>query len=189
MSTPPLRGADIVMRTLERAGHTTIFTLSGNHIMSLFDAAIDTRHRLVHTRHEAAAVHMADAWGRLTGEAGLAMVTGGPGHANATAALMTALGQEAPLVLLSGHTEVTQLGRGGFQELRQAAMAAPVAKASWMATDAARLGLEVAKAIRIATSGRPGPVHLSLPSDLLDAEVPTTTIAWPQPEDFTAAPV
>ena len=71
------------MRTLERAAYNTIFTLSGNHIMSLFDAAIDTRHRLVHTRHEAAAVHMADAWGRLTGEPGIAMVTGGPGHANA----------------------------------------------------------------------------------------------------------
>ncbi len=125
MSSTDIRGADIVMRTLERAGHSTIFTLSGNHIMSLFDAAIDTRHTLVHTRHEAAAVHMADAWGRLTGEPGIAMVTGGPGHANAAAALMTALGQESPLVLLSGHTETTQLGRGGFQELRQAEMAAP----------------------------------------------------------------
>jgi acetolactate synthase-1/2/3 large subunit len=187
--TQSTRGADIVVRTLERAGHTTIFTLSGNHIMSLFDAAIGTRLDLIHTRHEAAAVHAADAFGRLTGRPGMAMVTGGPGHANATAALMTALGQEAPLVLLSGHTETTQLGRGGFQELRQAAMAAPVAKASWMATDAARLGLEVAKAIRIATSGRPGPVHLSLPSDLLDAEVPTAAIAWPEPADFTAAPV
>ena len=133
-----LRGADIVVRTLERAGHTTIFTLSGNHIMSLFDAAIGTRLDLIHTRHEAAAVHAADAFGRLTGRPGLAMVTGGPGHANATAALMTALGQESPLVLLSGHTETTQLGRGGFQELRQAEMAAPVAKASWMATDTAR---------------------------------------------------
>jgi acetolactate synthase-1/2/3 large subunit len=184
-----LRGADIVVRTLDSAGHTTIFTLSGNHIMSLFDAAIGSRLDLVHTRHEAAAVHAADAFGRLTGRPGLAMVTGGPGHANATGALMTALGQEAPVVLLSGHTEMTQLGRGGFQELRQAEMAAPVAKASWMATEAARLGMEVAKAIRIATSGRPGPVHLSLPSDLLDAEVPVAAIAWPTAEDFTAAPV
>ena len=65
MATSDIRGADIVMRTLERAGHHTIFTLSGNHIMSLFDAAIDTRQRLVHTRHEAAVVHMVDAWGRL----------------------------------------------------------------------------------------------------------------------------
>jgi acetolactate synthase-1/2/3 large subunit len=189
MTSTPLRGADIVMRTLERAGHTTIFTLSGNHIMSLFDAAIDTRHTLVHTRHEAAAVHMADAWGRLTGEPGIAMVTGGPGHANAAAALMTALGQESPLVLLSGHTETTQLGRGGFQELRQAEMAAPMAKASWTATAAERLGAEVAKAIRIARSGRPGPVHLSLPSDLLDASVAGDDIVWPEPDAFTAPPL
>jgi acetolactate synthase-1/2/3 large subunit len=189
MSSTTIRGADIVMRTLERAGHNTIFTLSGNHIMSLFDAAIDTRHRLVHTRHEAAAVHMADAWGRLTGEPGIAMVTGGPGHANAAAALMTALGQESPLVLLSGHTETTQLGRGGFQELRQADVAAPMAKASWTATSVVTLGAEVAKAIRIARSGRPGPVHLSLPSDLLDATVAAGEVAWPEPDAFTASPV
>ncbi len=184
-----LRGADIVMRTLERAGHTTIFTLSGNHIMSLFDAAIDTRLQLVHTRHEAAAVHMADAWGRLTGRPGIAMVTGGPGHANAAAALFTALGQESPMVLLSGHTETAQLGRGGFQELRQAEMAAPAAKASWTAAGMATLGTEVAKALRVATSGRPGPVHLSLPSDLLDARVAEADIAWPTAADFTAPPI
>jgi acetolactate synthase I/II/III large subunit len=187
--TQTLRGADIVVRTLENAGHTTIFTLSGNHIMSIFDAAIETTLDLVHTRHEAAAVHAADAFGRLTGRPGIAMVTGGPGHANAAAALMTALGQESPVVLLSGHTETTQLGRGGFQELRQADMAAPVAKASWMATDTARLGLDVAKAVRIATSGRPGPVHLSLPSDLLDARVPADAVAWPNSTDFIAPPV
>jgi acetolactate synthase-1/2/3 large subunit len=189
MSSTPLRGADIVMRTLERGGYNTIFTLSGNHIMSLFDAAIDTRHSLIHTRHEGAAVHMADAWGRLTGDAGIAMVTGGPGHANATAALMTALGQESPMVLLSGHTETNQLGRGGFQELRQAEMAAPVAKASWTATSTATVGAEVAKAIRLARSGRPGPVHLSLPSDVLDATVAADDIVWPGSDAFSAAPV
>jgi acetolactate synthase-1/2/3 large subunit len=184
-----LRGADIVMRTLQRAGHNTIFTLSGNHIMSLFDAAIDTRHRLVHTRHEAAAVHMADAWGRLTGEPGIAMVTGGPGHANATAALMTALGQESPLVRLSGHTETDQLGRGGFQELRQAEMASHVTKASWTARSVATLGTDVANAIRLARGGRPGPVHLSLPSDLLDATIAAGDVAWPEHNAFAAVPV
>jgi acetolactate synthase-1/2/3 large subunit len=184
-----LRGADIVVRTLERAGHTDIFTLSGNHIMSLFDAAIDTRLELIHTRHEAAAVHMADAWGRLTGQPGIAMVTGGPGHANAAAALFTALGQESPLVLLSGHTETSQLGRGGFQELRQAEMAAPAAKASWTATSTAALAANVAKALRIASSGRPGPVHLSLPSDLLDARIAESDIVWSEPGDCSASPV
>src|SRR5438445_73839 len=171
MTETTLRGADIVARTLEAAGAGPVFTLSGNHIMSLFDAAIGTKLDLVHVRHEAAAVHMADAWGRITGRAGIAMVTGGPGHANAVGALYTALGAESPMVLLSGHAATWELGRGGFQEIRQADMAAPVAKASWTAKSAAALGSDVAEAIRIATSGRPGPVHLSLPSDLLEERV------------------
>ena len=184
-----LRGADIVVRTLERAGHTDIFTLSGNHIMSLFDAAIDTKLSLMHVRHEAATVHMADAYGRLTGRPGIAWVTGGPGHANAVGALFTALGQETPMVLLSGHTETDQLGRGGFQELRQVDMAAPVCKAAWMATDTATVGMDVAKAIRLSVSGRPGPVHLSLPSDVLDAVVSEADVVWPSAADFVASVV
>ncbi len=187
--TATLRGADIVARTLERAGHTDIFTLSGNHIMSLFDAALETKLRLMHVRHEAASVHMADAYGRLTGRPGIAWVTGGPGHANAVGALFTALGQESPTVLISGHTETDQLGRGGFQELRQVEMAAPVTKAAWMATDTARIGLDVAKAIRLAASGRPGPVHLSLPSDILDARVDADSVVWPAEADFSVRAV
>lgn len=184
-----LRGADIVVRVLEDAGLTDIFTLSGNHIMSLFDAALGTRLKLMHVRHEAATVHMADAYGRLTGRPGIAWVTGGPGHANAVGALFTALGQETPMLLLSGHTETDQLGKGGFQELRQVEMAAPVCKAAWMATDTATVGMDVADAIRIATSGRPGPVHLSLPSDVLDATVPKDSVQWPSASDFTAPAV
>jgi acetolactate synthase I/II/III large subunit len=177
--TKALRGADIVARSLERLGCRQVFTLSGNHIMSIFDAAIEARLDLVHVRHEAAAVHMADAWGRLTGEAGIAMVTGGPGHANAVGALYTTLGAESPMVLLSGHAATWELGRGGFQEIRQADMAAPVTKASWTATSAANLGRDIGEAIRIATSGRPGPVHLSLPSDLLEERVESNAIIWP----------
>ncbi len=187
--TTMLRGADIVVRTLERAGHTTIFTLSGNHIMSLFDAAIETKLDLLHVRHEAATVHMADSYGRLTGKPGIAWVTGGPGHANAVGALFTALGQETPMVLMSGHTETDQLGKGGFQELKQVEMAAPVSKAAWMATDTATVGMDVAKAIRLATTGRPGPVHLSLPSDILDAAVPEDQVVWPTEADFTSEPM
>src|SRR5438046_3202980 len=175
-----LRGADIVARSLATLGCKHVFTLSGNHIMSIFDAAIEAKLDLVHVRHEAAAVHMADAWGRLTGNAGVAMVTGGPGHANAVGALYTALGAESPMVLLSGHAATWELGRGGFQEIRQADMAAPVSKASFTATSATTLGRDVGEAIRIATSGRPGPVHLSLPSDLLEERVESNAIVWPQ---------
>src|SRR4051812_19574706 len=182
-----LRGADIVARSLARLGCERVFTLSGNHIMSIFDAAIEAKLDLVHVRHEAAAVHMADAWGRLTGNAGVAMVTGGPGHANAVGALYTALGAESPLVLLSGHAATWELGRGGFQEIRQAEMAAPVSKASWTATSAASLGRDLGEAFRIASSGRPGPVHLSLPSDLLEERVEESAIAWPAPPASASA--
>src|SRR5882724_11703723 len=178
--TSSLRGADIVARSLKRLGCARVFTLSGNHIMSIFDAAIEAGLDLVHVRHEAAAVHMADAHGRLTGEPGIALVTGGPGHANAVGALFTALGAESPMVLLSGHAAIWEMGRGGFQELRQAEMAAPVTKASWMAKDTATLGQDIGEAIRIAISGRPGPVHLSLPSDLLDVKIDEGAVMWPE---------
>src|SRR5437016_7964574 len=120
-----MRGADIVARSLAAAGVRHLFTLSGNHVMPVFDAALDAKLSLVHVRHEAAAVHMADAWGRLTGEPGIALVTGGPGHANAIGALYTAAMAESPMVLLSGHAPNGQLGTGAFQEMRQAEIAEP----------------------------------------------------------------
>src|ERR1700751_345989 len=133
--TQGLRGADIVAQSLARLGANRVFTLSGNHIMSIFDAAIEAKLDLVHVRHEAAAVFMADAWGRLTGEPGIAMVTGGPGHANAVGALYTAAMAESPLGLLSGPAPTAELGMGAFQEMRQADIAAPLCK---LATTSAR---------------------------------------------------
>jgi acetolactate synthase-1/2/3 large subunit len=167
-----LRGADIVAGTLGEMGVTRIFTLSGNHIMPIFDALLSTRIQLIHARHEAACVHMADAWGRLTGEPGIALVTGGQGHSNAVAALYTALASESPLLLLSGHAPLSELGRGAFQEMAQADLARPVTKASWTAQEAATLGSDIAKAFELATAGRPGPVHVSLPVDLLEQTIP-----------------
>jgi acetolactate synthase-1/2/3 large subunit len=181
-----LRGADIVARSLRLFGCRRVFTLSGNHIMSIFDAALDAGIDLVHVRHEAAAVHMADAHGRLTGEAGVALVTGGPGHANAVGALYTALAAESPMVLLSGHAATWEIGRGGFQELRQAEMAKPVTKASWTAGSVESLGRDIGEAIRIARSGRRGPVHVSLPSDLLDARLDESAVTWPTDGAATA---
>ncbi len=182
--TGKMRGADIVARALDGAGYRTVFTLSGNHIMPVFDAAIGTGLKLVHVRHEAAAVHMADAWARLTGDCGIALVTGGAGHTNAVAALCTAQAADAPLVLLSGHAGTRELGRGAFQELRQADMAEPVTKASWTAHSIDTLGHDIAKAVRIARSGRPGPVHVSLPVDLLEGTVTEGASLLPQAAEF-----
>src|SRR5688572_21720937 len=138
--------------------------------MPIFDAALDAKLNLIHVRHEAAAGHMADAWGRLTGEPGIALVTGGPGHANALSALYTALASESPLLLISGHASLEELGKGAFQEMRQAEMAAPVTKASWTARSADTLAADLVRAWREAISGTPGPVHLSVPNDVLDAK-------------------
>ncbi len=159
-----------MMTSLASIGVRQIFTLSGNHIMPMFDAALDAGLRLIHTRHEAAAVHMADAYARLTGEPGIAMVTGGPGHANAVSALYTAQMSESPVVLLSGHAPVKQIGMGAFQEMRQADLASPVTKASWTSERTDALASDLARAVRTALSGRPGPVHLSLPTDVIEAE-------------------
>jgi acetolactate synthase-1/2/3 large subunit len=172
----PLRGADLLARSLAAAGARHLFALSGNHVMPVFDAALDARLSIVHVRHEAAAVHMADAWGRLTGEPGIALVTGGPGHANAVGALYTALASESPLVLISGHAPLGELGKGAFQEMAQAAIAAPVTKASWTVQSVDTLAADIVKAWREAKSGTPGPVHLSVPNDVLDA---ATTVAVP----------
>ncbi len=182
-----MRGADILARTLSRAGVKHVFSLSGNHVMSVYDAALDADLDIVHVRHEAAAVHMADAWGRVTGEPGVALVTGGPGHANGVGALYTALASESPMLLLSGHAPLRELGKGSFQEMRQADMAAPVVKAAFTARSADSLGEDVARAWRHAKFGRPGPVHLSLPVDVLEAKAGEA--ALPTAEAFEVRPI
>ena len=176
------RGADALVRALTNAGVRRVFTLSGNHIMSVFDASLDAGITLVHTRHEAAAVFMADSWGRLTGEPGIALVTGGPGHANAVGALYTAAMAESPVVLLSGHAPNGQLGTGAFQEMRQAEIAAPLTKLSFTSASADDIACDLGRAIRTARSGRCGPVHLSLPTDCLDGEADGESV--PGAEDF-----
>ncbi len=185
MNSKNKNGANALVNAFETAGITKVFTLSGNHIMPIYDAIFDSKIDLIHTRHEAAAVHMADAWARLTGEAGIALVTGGPGHANAISALYTATMAESPVVLLSGHAPLEQLGKGAFQEMRQTDIAAPLTKASWICQKTEDIGLDIAKAIRLAKSGRLGPVHLSLPTDVLESILPESTV-MPIPASFDA---
>ena len=183
-------GAQLVVDALVAAGVRHLFSLSGNQILSVYDATIGSGLSIIHTRHEAAAVHMADAWGRLTDEPGVALVTAAPGHLNAMSALYGALTAESPVVLLSGHAPLGQAGRGAFQEMDQVAAARPVTKAAWLARDAARLGDDVARALAIARSGRPGPVHVSLPGDLLEAHVAISRAAATPAEPETApAPI
>ena len=166
-----MRAADLVIRSLVTAGVERLFTLSGNQIMPVFDASIDQPIELIHVRHEAAAVHMADAVGRLTGEPGIALVTAGPGFANALSALYVAFMAESPLVMISGASPLTSRGRGSFQEMPQAEIAGQFTKASWEVTDPSNIGHDLARAFRTAKTGRPGPVHLAVPGELLERTV------------------
>ena len=166
-----MRGADAVARTLRSEGVERIFTLSGNQIMPVFDACLDAGVELLHVRQEAAAVHMADAWGRLTGQPGVALVTAGPGFANALSALYTATMSESPVVLLSGRAPLGHVDKGAFQDMPQAEMAGYVSKASWTAQSADGLHNDIRRALDIAASGRPGPVHIALPFDVIDGKI------------------
>jgi len=165
------RCADILIREMVALGMRKCFSVSGNQIMAVYDAAIDSGLQIIHTRHEAAAVHMADAWGRLTGEPGVALVTAAPGFTNCLTALYVAKLAESPVVLLSGDAAIRTDGRGGFQELDQVTMAGPVTKRSWRVNDPTRIREDFRRAVALAKAGRPGPVHLSLPVDVLEAEL------------------
>lgn len=166
-----MRAADALLRAVAACSVRRVFALSGNQIMSVFDAAIGMPLELIHVRHEAAAVHAADAIGRLSGRPGVALVTAGPGFANTVSALYAARCAESPLVLLSGAAPSGRPGAGAFQEMDQAGLAAGVSKASWTCAAPERLAGDFARARRLAVTGRPGPVHVAMPVDVLESVV------------------
>ncbi|MGI9426531.1 MAG: thiamine pyrophosphate-binding protein [Hyphomicrobiaceae bacterium] len=167
MSNSQKRGADWLVQGLANAGVETVFSLSGNQIMPVYDALVGSGIRIIHTRHEASAVYMAEAAAQLTGGVGIALLTAGPGFANGLSAIYSARESESPIVVLSGDSPVAQDGQGAFQELDQCAVARPMVKASHRADNAGRLGHDLMAAIALAKNGRPGPVHLALPDDIL----------------------
>lgn len=176
------RGADIVAEGLAKAGVTTIFTLSGNQIMPIFDAMIDVGIRLIHVRHEAAAVFMADAWSQLNGQVGVALIPAAPGFTNGLAPLYSATCSESPVLLISGDSPVALDGMGAFQELDQVGIATPLTKLSRRPISAETIQSDIYLAIKTACSGRPGPVHIALPQDLLEQVIDTIVI--PDSKDY-----
>lgn len=176
-------GATILVDALHTAGVQRIFTLSGNQILPIYDACLDRGIRVIDTRHEAAAAHLADAWARLTGEPGVCLVSAGPGHTNALTGVANAALAESPLLWLSGGSDLALTGTGAFQEMDQIAIARTVCKSAWRVEDLATLPRLLARAWRTMLEGRPGPVHLTLPADLLRTSVgaPPTL---PEPSAF-----
>ncbi|HSM39988.1 MAG TPA: thiamine pyrophosphate-binding protein, partial [Afifellaceae bacterium] len=165
-----MNGAGRLAETLKSAGVDTVFSLSGNQIMPVFDACLDAGIRIVHVRHEAAAVYMADGWAQLTGGIGVALLTAGPGFANGLAPLFSAAQAESPVLLLSGDSPIVQDGRGAFQEMDQTAITRPLVKHAIRVAGADDMAADTRDAIRLALSGRQGPVHVALPFDVLNGD-------------------
>ncbi|MFT5111551.1 MAG: acetolactate synthase-1/2/3 large subunit [Parasphingorhabdus sp.] len=162
------RGADKLVRHLAEIGVTHIFSLSGNQIMPVYDACIDAGIRIIHTRHEASAVFMADAWAQLTGQTGIALVTAAPGFGNALGALYSAKCAESPVLLLSGDSPVGQDGQGAFQELDQVSISSTLTKYSHRVMGSEVIVDDLRRCIELAQAARPGPVHMALPFDVLN---------------------
>ncbi|MDJ0779362.1 MAG: thiamine pyrophosphate-binding protein [Gammaproteobacteria bacterium] len=179
-----MRGSDLVAHSLASAGVRVIFSLSGNQIMPIYDACIDAGIRIIHTRHEGAAVYMAEAHAQLTGQPAVAMVTAGPGFTSSLGPLCAVRAAESPVLLISGDSPLAGDGKGCFQELDQVGMSSSVTKLSLRATRAENLGFDIALGLRVAAAGRPGPVHLALPFDLLQQNLQDPVL--PAAEDFRA---
>ena len=160
-------GGELAVGTLRELGVQTLFSVSGNQILPLFDAAPAAGLRIVHMRHESAAAYAAAAEAELLGGLGAVAVSAGPAFLAALTGVSVARSYELPLLFCSGHTATHGIGAGGFQDLDQEPIARVVCKASIVVRDAAHIGAELHRAARIATDGIPGPVHVALPGDTL----------------------
>ena len=179
-----LTGAHLFIRCLKLEGIQKVFTIVGDTILPLVDAAADEGIEFIDTRHEGAAMHMADGYARITGRPSVGIFTGGPGFSNAISALPAIYTSESPVIFVAGCAELPEKGMVTFQEIDQTAMAAPVTKGSWLIHDRRRIPEYVATAFRTATSGRPGPVHLTLPIDLQEQEISEEEIPSYLPSEY-----
>ena len=184
-----ITGGAILVRSLLDQGASHVFTLSGNQILPIYDAAIGSALRLIDVRHEGAAANMADAWARVTGQPGVCLVAGGPGHTNAITGVATAQAADSPIIWLSGASEASLRGMGAMQELAQVRLAQPITKWAAEVSDIRTLPAMIDEAYRIATTGRPGPVHLSLPGDLLESSADEDPAAVPSLSSARLAPM
>ena len=171
-----MNGAQWVARTLRNRGVEYVFVLCGNGLDPFLDACIDFDLRVVDVRNEQAASYMADTWGRMTRRLGVAAVSSGPGHTNALTGLANSFWDGGPMLLISGCSPQSTRGMDNFQDLDQVAMAAPVCKYASMVRHVETLQHELDTALSVTVTGRPGPVHLTIPVDVFNAEIDESTL-------------
>jgi acetolactate synthase-1/2/3 large subunit len=179
-TTEQLSGGEMLIRALEDAGVEYIFGYPGGSALHIYDAVFKQQkieHILV--RHEQAATHMADAYARVTGKAGVVLVTSGPGATNAVTGIATAHMDSIPMVVISGQVPNKLIGSDAFQETDMVGISRPVVKHSFIIRHPEDIPETVAKAFHIATTGRPGPVVIDVPKDTTDPEV-TASYVFPR---------
>ena len=173
-----MNGAQIVVEVLKRQGVEYIFGYPGGACMPIFDALVDApEQKIILVRHEQGATHMADGYAKATGKTGVVLVTSGPGATNTVTGILTAQMDSVPLVILTGQTITPNLGKDAFQEADVFGVTMPIVKHSYLVRDVKDLSRVVNEAFHLASTGRPGPVLVDLPKDVVSNE-------WD--EDFTA---
>lgn len=168
-----LNGAQAVVQCLREEGVNTIFGYPGGAVIDLYDElmnAEDLTHVLV--RHEQAAVHAADGYARVTGEVGVALLTSGPGATNGVTGIATAYLDSIPLVILTGQVPTPLIGNDAFQEVDIVGITRPCTKHNFLVNKKEELVQVLREAFHIARTGRPGPVLVDLPKDLVKGTVP-----------------
>jgi acetolactate synthase-1/2/3 large subunit len=162
-----LTGGHLVARTLREAGVPHVFTLCGGHILPIYDGCVSEGLRVVDMRHEQACAHAGDAYARLTRNIGVAVVTAGPGVTDAVTGVANAYSARSPLLLIGGAAPLGLRGLGALQETEQVALLRPITKGSWTVAETRQIPEVLTTAIRTARTGRPGPVFVEIPVDLL----------------------
>jgi thiamine pyrophosphate-dependent acetolactate synthase large subunit-like protein len=162
-----LTGGELVARVLRQAGVGHVFTLCGGHILPIYDGCVKDGIGVLDVRHEQAAAHAADAYARLTRNVGVAVVTAGPGVTDAVTGVANAHAARSPLLLIGGAAPLGLRGLGALQEMEQVALLRPITKGAWSVAETRQIPEVLTSAIRVALSGRPGPVFVEIPVDLL----------------------
>src|SRR6266850_941148 len=162
-----LNGGHLVARTLKQAGVGHIFTLCGGHILPIYDGCITEGVQVVDMRHEQACAHAADAYARLTRNVGVALVTAGPVVTDAVTGIANAYSARSPVLLIGGAAPLGLRGLGSLQEVEQVDLLRPITKGSWTVSETRQIPEVLTTAIRHALTGRPGPVFVEIPVDLL----------------------
>ena len=166
-----MNGAQIVVEVLRKQGVEYIFGYPGGACMPIFDALVDAPElKIILVRHEQGATHMADGYAKSTGKTGVVLVTSGPGATNTVTGILTAHMDSVPLVILTGQTITPNLGKDAFQEADVFGVTIPVVKHSYLVRDVRDLSRIVKEAFHLASTGRPGPVLVDLPKDVVSVE-------------------